>query len=260
MKITFSKLHILHILLTLSLIIFFKSNIKAQDVESASKDKKRSLTVSVTSGYTTFSLDDVKEVNTDIHKFYRNIDIPIPTQSEYPGDLILGLQIYYSIFYSIDVGLAATYAGTGAGSSYEDYAGSLVINSKVSMMSLELIIRKLFKNNNTLQPFIEVRSGITQGSFELKQDIKFFNELSSITDKTVLYASGSDRSYSGSIGGKLSWNKLAISAQVGYRYSNITEPKGKITSNGTEETLGKLNIDIDLSGLIIKTNIELPFP
>lgn len=261
MKITFSRLRILPILLTLSLIVFLNSNIKAQGGKSASNEnKKRSLNYSLTAGYTTFSLDEVKEVYSDILNFYRNSNIPIPTQSEYPGDLTFGIQIYYSIFYSFDVGLGATYASTDAVSSYEDYAGSLDINSNVSMISYEIMVRKSFKNKNTLQPYIELRSGITQGSYEIKDDVLFFDELSFLKQKTVLSVNGSNRSYSGSIGGKLSWNKLAISAQVGYRYSNITEPKGKITSNGTEETLGKLNIDIDLSGLIIKTNIELPFP
>jgi hypothetical protein len=136
----------------------------------------------------------------------------------------------------------------------EDYSGELDVNSSVRMLSLQGIFGKYFSMNENLSPFLDFRGGLAFGWLEFSEKISF-EELPELNTYTNITAKGTGFCANIFLGIMYLFNKFNVSAQLGYRYSLISEPEAEINIENQNIGLGKIDLDINFSGFMIIVSI-----
>jgi len=211
--------------------------------------------VSLSLGFNTFALDDVRNFYDGLLEIYRANGIPIPTQREFPGNLLVGASFLYAVPSVVDIGLGGRYTWTRAFSSYEDYAGTANVDGKVTMFTLEGIIQKAFTPESDVNMYLGVRGGLVFGSSEYSQKI-VFTTVPNQNAEILLSASGKGFTAEGYIGANHRLNNIVLGASAGYRYAKISDMNADITVDGQPLGSGTLEVDHDLSGFVLVAHVD----
>lgn len=212
-------------------------------------------TVSLSLGFNTFALHDVRNFYNGLLEIYRTNGIPIPTQREYPGNLLVGVSVLYTIPSVADIGLGSRYTWTRAFSSYEDYAGSANVNGKISMVTLEGIIQRDLTPESIVEMYVGVRGGLVFGWSTFSQSI-VFNDYPDQNVDILLSASGKGFSVEGFIGVKRRLSNVVLGVCTGYRYANLSDMNADLSLNGQPQGSGTLQLEHNLSGFILSAHVD----
>lgn len=226
---------------------------KGQDQLPATRTS--TFNVSLSLGFNTFALGDVRNFYNGLLEIYRTNGIPIPTQREFPGNLLVGVSLLYSIPSVADIGLGSRYTWTRAFSSYDDYAGSADVNSKISMVTLEGIIQKEIAPESIVETYAGVRGGLVFGRTEFSQRIAFNDQPDQNID-ILLSGTGKGYSVEGFIGVKRRLSNVVLGVCTGYRHSKVSDMGADISLNGQPQGSGTLQIEHNLSGFVLSAHVD----
>ncbi len=235
--------------------VIWTTPLQAQkNVQLSETASRQSLNLQLNIGFNTFAVGDVENLYQDILQTYRARNIPVPTQREFPGNVLLGIEVMYDIPALFNIGLASYYTWSRAFSRYEDFSGKLDVNSKVSLLALQAILQKDLVRKGSWHPFVDIRGGLAYGWLEFTEDIRF-NELSELNGSSILSANGVGFVVEGYLGAKYLAMGFDISAQAGYRYGKITEPDAELKVDNQLQSSGKIALDINFSGLVVLLSV-----
>lgn len=240
--------------LTLILLLLCGQRAMAQDQDETIE--LPSFALSVSGGFTTFELSDVKEFYHSILDVYHANNVPIPTQREFPGNLLIGLSGTYRIPGVVDVGLGGRYSWTRAFSAYEDYSGTLDVNAKVRLLSIEAIVQRDFVTGSVVDMYAGVRTGLVFAWSTFSQKI-VFNDFPEQNTNILLSGNGSGFSGEGFIGAKRQVGNIVLGMCAGYRYANISGMNAEISLNGQHQESGTLDVGHNLSGFTVDVHVDI---
>jgi hypothetical protein len=92
---------------------------------------------------------------------YGEYGLDIPTQQQYPGSIVVGLNGLYNVPSVLRVGIGSQYTRTKSYSGYEDYAGLLEIKSTISMLTLEGIAERDIETFKAGTLYVGARGGFS---------------------------------------------------------------------------------------------------
>ena len=225
---------------------------------SAQTSSEGRFTLRLNGGYTTFQVDGIKGTYHEILQTYRDKNVNVQTQREFPGNLRLGLEAAYNISSAFSIGIDGYYTWTRAFSLYEDYSGTLDVNSKVRVLAFDFFVQNSFSDEGPWQPFADARVGLALGWLEFTEDVRF-KDVPALNGSSLLSAHGTGISTEGFLGMRYLVGDFSFSTQAGYRYGNISSPDGELTVNNQSQASGELALDINFSGFVVLFSIGKSF-
>jgi hypothetical protein len=240
--------------LTFFLLLLYCTSARAQVEEQTVGTT--TFTVSTSLGFNTFALGDVRDFYSGLLEEFRANNIPIPTQREFPGNLIIGVDILYSIPSIADVGLGSRYTWTRAFSLYRDYSGTLDVNGKVAMLSLEGIIQRDITTEGIVDVYAGLRGGLVLGWSKFSQKSVFY-DFPDQNSEILLSGNGKGYSVEGFMGIKRRVGNIAFGVSAGYRYARVSEMDADFSLNGQTQDSGTLLLRHDLSGFTMCVHVDI---
>ncbi len=194
--------------------------------------------VQFVSGVSDYRLNEVTEFYDAVLEHYRLEEIPIASQRKYPENILIGLELTYNLTPEVMGGIVGQYSWTRAFSAYDDYSGSLDVNSSVRWFSIGYTLSRRLNQQGPWRPLIGGIAGLTHVTVDYDEVIKLteFPELSEQAEVSF-EATG----FSGEIfvGTEYHFASLALVGQGGYRYCAPVDRA----------------FDIDLSGIVFRMGI-----
>lgn len=222
-------------------------------------DSIRYFVIQPSAGYTTFALGDVRDFYKSVLDVFDMLGLHIPTQKEYPGNVIFGLTGMYNIPSVLRIGLGSQYTWTKAYSGYEDYAGLFEVNSKISMLTIEGVIERDIETTPTVNIFFGARGGFSFVSSDYSNTISL-NDFSALTETISLRGDGRGYSVEGYVGFSRVFNtNFIVDVTAGYRVASVKELEGKMTIPGEGSYSGELDLEHDLSGVVLNVKVGYRF-
>jgi hypothetical protein len=210
--------------------------------------------IQATVGYTTYALSDVHDFYDEVLDMYDELGVRIPTQKSYPGNAVFGVSVTRNIPSLFRVGLETQYSQTKAYSGYEDYAGTLEVNAKVTMTTIAgLIERDLFRQNQTAL-FAGLKGGLLFVRSRYTNTISF-TEYPGEVGEVRLTGHGDGYLLEGYLGVSRTLHRWVGGLTLGYRLSKADHLQGKMTIPGEGSYCGKLELEHDVSGIIANLRI-----
>ena len=209
----------------------------------------------VSAGLTTFALGDLRDFTADIVSGYKASGLPVELEREYPPNLLAGAECLFVGLERWAFGLSGSYTWTSAYVLYADYAGTLDFHSKVEAISGYLVVQYSFATGCALQPFVDVRGGVSWVSLSI-------NETVDVTEYAGVQVSSDVSGDKAGFGGETSaglrypFGSFALTGRLGYRFSNISEMEVKLSSSGQSQGSGTLGFDINASGFLGLLTLE----
>ncbi len=204
------------------------------------------VTLNVETGYTTFALGDAHALFNQILTAYRQRDVPLPSQTTFPGNLLIGGSVMFNSPIPFGVGIGGYYSRTAAISTYNDYSGTLLERMDVNLVTFYMTIE--------LNPLADFRPfyicahpgvGYSRVNYVENLDMTYPTAQSS---SNTLSAYGLVIAGDAGIGLNFSLLKLPVSIEADYR-------EGKITR--LTDVNGLLQVPLDISGFVFKTRIGI---
>lgn len=88
--------------------------------------------IEATYGYGTFSLNDLREMNTEIAK---NLPVEARITDDFPAQPVYSAGLYYQATDIVYIGVTGSYYSTGSRISYKDFSGELKIDNILTTYS-----------------------------------------------------------------------------------------------------------------------------
>ncbi|MBX2957956.1 MAG: hypothetical protein KF846_17450 [Cyclobacteriaceae bacterium] len=231
-------------------IVILALGFSASAQRTAPHDTTRYWIVQPSIGYTTFDLGEVNNFYDEVLAQYEIMGLTIPTQKQYPGNVLIGLSALYNIPAILRVGIGGSYSWTEAYSGYEDYAGLLEINSKISMTTIEAVVERDLSTFKSGSLYLGASGGL---SF-VKSDYANFVSLHEYPyegGEIKLSGDGQGHSVQLYLGGNFSVKNFTVGLTAGYRFAVIKEIEGTIQIPMEGSYTGKLDLEHDLSGVVL---------
>jgi len=211
---------------------------------------------SVTSGVTTFALGDLRDFTNTSVSGYSDGGMPMEIQREYPMNLTAGGEVAFLGLDPLAIGLSGSYTWTSAYARYGDYAGTLDLTSRVKVFSGMLLLQYAFWPGSALQPFADIRAGISRVSLSLEEIVDVSSTVGLRVDSDL---SGAKTGFVGeaSAGLRYTFGWLALAGRAGYRYANVSSMEVEITSLGQSLGSGPLGFDLNTSGFVGVLTVEI---
>jgi hypothetical protein len=215
-----------------------------------------SFRVAVSAGITTFSLGDLRNFTTGLISDYNTSGLPMKLQRDYPPNLLAGAELFFTGLSPWQFGLGGAYTWTSAYGLYADYAGTLDMHSKVTVISAYLAVRYALLTGSRFQPFLDVRGGISRVSLSIDEKIDVpvptgENLNSNVTGQKIGVQG------EGGVGLRYPLGAFALAARVGYKYSSVSSMEVRLTGFGQDLGSGQLAFDINVSGLVGMLSLEV---
>jgi hypothetical protein len=221
-------------------------------------DSGRYFVIQPSVGYTMFALGDVRDFYDEVLAMYDQMGVHIPTQKDYPGNIIFGISTMYNIPSVARFGIGGQYSWTKAYSGYEDYAGLLEVNSKISMVTIEAIVEKDIQATKTANIFLGLRGGVPFVNTEYSNSVSL-KDFPGQVEEVFLSGDGHGYTFEGYVGFNKSYKRFVFSVTAGYRISKVSEIDGTIIIPGEGSISGKLDLEHDLSGIVFNSRIGYRF-
>jgi len=240
-------------------LLFRGSPLHAQEEEQPAGVRSEAIfAIRLSGGYNTFQVDGVKGFYHEILQVYRDRHVNVQTQREFPGNLRLGVEASFDFPTLLTIGMEGYYTWSRAFSLYEDYSGTLDVNSTVKVLVFDFFVQKYFSDTGPLQPFIDARVGLAFGQMEFMEDVRF-KDVPELNGSSLLSAHGTGVTAEGFLGIRYLMGPFNFSIQGGYRYGNIAGPEGELTVNNQPQGSGEIPVDINFSGFVVLFGIGRSF-
>lgn len=211
-------------------------------------------------GYTTFSMQEASDVFQTALGAYRDYGVDLPVQQNYPGNGLLGLDVLVGLRPWLHVGLGGRVTRTQAASIYGDYAGTLDVVARAELWTVEGIARFERALTPRTRPFGGVRGGLALGRYTLTEDVALDlsalapdlpSEQTTGSSSAILRASGPGFTTEGFAGLRYILGRVALSAQAGYRFARVANPKGRGTTDTGDDLFdGTLPLTLGYAGWV----------
>ena len=215
-----------------------------------------SIRLGVSAGITSFALGDLRDMTDDIVSAYGASGLPVEVEREYPPNLLVGAECMFIGLEPWAFGVSGSYTWTSAYALYADYAGTLELHSKVQVLAGYLVLQYSFAAGWTLQPFVDIRGGISWVSLSIKETVDVTTYAGLVETSDI---SGDKLGVGGeaTVGLRYSFDSLALTGRAGYRYSNVSEMDVSLSSSGQSQGSGTLGFDINSSGFLGVLTLEV---
>ncbi len=121
--------------------------------------------------YNSFSMNDLKDYNTNIRNYYHNHKIDLQTTDNFPDYFgILG-EFYFNSL-NPPYGFFIEHTSTGSRLAYRDYSGRLTVDILVRRFSAGLFTEKEIWYKNTFSLLASVHISVFQSQLVLKEDLR----------------------------------------------------------------------------------------
>ncbi len=195
-------------------------------------------------GYTTFSLNDAHSAFQSLLDAYRQIDIPLPTQTMFPGNMLIGGSVLFSSDLPVELGFGAYFSKSAAISSYKDFSGTMLERMDMDMTTVHFTVR-IGDPAGSPGYFIYAQPGLTFAVLDYSENVDLtYPAPQSVGHRTSEH--GFEVDGEAGVGVAARVYRLPISVEVGYREAKITT----LTS-----AANNFSIPLDVSGLVIKAAI-----
>lgn len=219
----------------------------AQDTTSAGTIQRAWKTsFSVETGFTSFALTDAHSLFDRILTTYRQEDIPLPAQTMFPGNMLIGGSLMFSAAAPFSFGIGGYYSRTAAISSYRDFSGSLLERMDVNLVILYMSVRfSPFKYFRAFYVCAHPGVGYSELNYTESVDINYPTVQSSSNE-----LAGHGFFIVGDAGLGLSVTIFGFPAAVEADYR-----QGKVSQ--LTDTEGYIQVPLDISGFVFKARIGL---
>ena len=230
------------------------SSVAAQPAASPSPAEPR-LAVRATGGLTGFALGEAAAFHQAAAEAYVGAGVPIPTQRLFPPSPSLGLDVLWSLGSGRHVGGGLRYASSEASSLYGDYAGTLDLVSRVSVVFAEAVGTRDLVSVGPARSFAGVRGGAVLASSRTDETL----DLGTLgSTEGVLSGRGVGYSAEGFGGLSTEVGTVGVSLQGGYRIARVGRLDGKATGGGEAARRGQLPYALSLSGWSAGIGLTVP--
>jgi hypothetical protein len=194
-------------------------------------------TVSIQAGYTTFALGDVKDLYQETLDFYRESNIAIPTQREFPGNLILTVEALWPLGPRVRGGFAVHGTRTRAFSSYGDETGTVDVNGSVKALLGGWVLTRGLGDQDGFRTHAGLETGLVWSRVEIEQEVVVtdFPELG-VSERDTWDAIG----FQGQLffGVERSFGGTDVLARIGGRFALPVEQNLEVNLSGVTMSLG----------------------
>lgn len=234
--------------LSFILIYFlFASITNAQDSTSAGSSARIwRVRLDVETGYTSFTLGEARSLFNQILATYRQRDIPLPSQINFPGNMLIGGSIMFYTPIPVSIGIGGYYSKTAAISSYEDYSGTLLERMDVNLATVYMTVQ--------LSPFNDLRSlyicahpGVGYSQLVYSEQVNM-NYPSTQSASTNMAGHGLIIVGDAGVGMNFRLMRFPVAIEADYREGKITQ----LTDTG-----GYMQVPLDISGFVFKARIGI---
>ncbi len=224
-----------------------------QDLDTTGRGSTR---LGVSAGITSFSLGELRDLTDQVVSTYKAFGLPVELDREYPPNLLVNAEGTFVGLEPWAFGISGSYTWTSAYILYADYAGTLEFHTKVQVLSGYLIAQYSFTAGQALQPFVDIRGGVSLISLSIKETIEATEFVDAMVTSEI---SGDQVGFGGeaAAGIRYSFGSLALTGRLGYRYANASEMKVDITGAGQGQGSGNLAFDINASGFLGLLTLEV---
>jgi hypothetical protein len=215
---------------------------RSQDsISSSSSLPAEGFYLSLETGYTVLSMSDMERVFELALLAYQFNGIPIPRQTVFPGNMLVGGSCGYPGSSGFRLGLGGYFTRTRAVSSYKDFAGSVRLSMDVSLLVL-YAVGELDLLGGEPCLYIGAHPGANYGSFRINEDIHLDLPQPQVASDEI---EATGWSFSGDVvlGLRAEVFNLPLVLEAGYRYSSLERP---------ESTRGVLNAPLQYSGILLR--------
>lgn len=209
-------------------------------------------------GYTTLALGDVNDFYDEVILMYGEYGLDIPTQQQYPGSIVVGLNGLYNVPSVLRVGIGSQYTRTKSYSGYEDYAGLLEIKSTISMLTLEAIAERDIETFKAGTLYLGARGGFSFVNSDYTNEISF-NNYPGGAEEITLSGDGHGFTIEPYIGFQRVVGNFSLGLTAGYRFAKVKKLDGEMYIPGEGNYSGELDLEHDLSGISLNAKIGYRF-
>lgn len=225
------------------LIVFLAASCSAYSQSCATKDRTKGFFLEA--GYNTFTLKEISDVYESAVAEYSGYGVPMKIQKLFPGNIVFGGGIYFSVKNNLDLQLGLHYTSSKAYAFYSDYSGSVDIIGKVESFNLNIGLQKRIPSNLFFTPFFEFDFGLSTSNGYIEEKITAYNVL--YEDK---FNYTTDALYvRTALGGMYNINQFGVYIKSGYKLLLLL----------TRENQGMGSIDINMSGFFIMSGVSFTF-
>jgi hypothetical protein len=224
----------------------------------SSHDSIRYFLIQPSVGYTTLALGDVNDFYDEVILMYGEYGLDIPTQQQYPGSIVVGLNGLYNVPSVLRVGIGSQYTRTKSYSGYEDYAGLLEIKSTISMLTLEGIAERDIETFKAGTLYVGARGGFSFVNSDYTNEISF-NKYPGGAEEITLSGDGHGFTIEPYIGFQRIVGNFSIGLTAGYRFAKVKKLDGEMYIPGEGNYSGELDLEHDLSGVSLNAKIGYRF-
>lgn len=239
----------------LFLLVFIGVFSSAEGQPKSSHDSIRYWMIQPSVGYTTFALGDVKDFYDEVLSLYREqYGLDIPTQKKYPGNVLLGIHVLYNVPSVVRVGLGTQITWTEAYSGYEDYAGLFEVESKIQLITSELVVERDIETLASGKLFVGVSGGLSFVTSDYSNSISL-NDYPDEEGEVQLNGDGTGFIVQPYVGWYRNVGNITLGLHAGYRFAKVKELDGEMVIPGEGTYSGKIELEHDLSGIVVNAAI-----
>lgn len=208
---------------------------------SKQRDNSWKVELNVETGYTRFVLEDARSLFNQILSSYHQIYVPIPSQTVFPGNMIVGGSVIFLSDMPVALGVGGYYSKTAAISSYQDFSGTLSERMDVNMTMVHVIVEA---GSPAKSPgaFIYAEPGVGYAALIYSEDVNMIYPSSQSAAQQVSEYGLAIAGEVG-IGVVLRLSRFPVTVEAGYRQTKIANPA--ITGAGSP-------VPLDVSGFVLK--------
>lgn len=204
------------------------------------------ITISAETGYTTFALSDAHLLFGQALETYRQIYIPVPPPTSFPGNMLIGGSVLFTSDIPVRIGFGGYYSKTASASSYRDFSGTLVDRMDVDMITLHLIL-EVSPDHDLSGLYIYAHPGVSYARIAFSEEVNMTYPVpQSASNNSAGYGFAIEGDFG--LGFRTTINRFPVTIEFGYREG--------ITGNLTD-TEGMIQVPLDISGLMVGAKIGM---
>ncbi len=238
-------------LVKIALVLSFLNGFaNAQSIE------KKSLELRLGTGFTKVQPYELNAFFEQRVELYRRRGIPIPIQRQFTGNIIYEISLMYGINSKLLIGFGVNHFKTKAYSLYTDRFGTFDAIGQISQLSLNGIFELKPLQTRSWNLFFVIAGGyrIIESGITEKVRLKRFAQ-----DNFDYVLSNHTGAFGmeGFTGFQYIFSRFAPFVKLGYRFLGASQVQSKEQNNNFAPRIRKMNLEHDLSGIVIKAGLGI---
>jgi len=208
-------------------------------------------------GVTTFALNDVNELYEEVIEIYKQAGFPIEIQRQNPGNILFQFSASKDLNDKSTLGLRLQHTSTSSYALYSDAIGDLDFISKINISKFDAYYQlNLTERTQDFQVSLQFIAGLLAFDYKLTSEstIPLVPELN---EQSQFYFNKVIPSFEFLVFTKYKIGIVGITASTGFRFASTSKVYATSTLNGIKFEQDEIELDVNLSGLILSIGMEI---